>query len=331
MSAPDAGTAAAGWYPDPYAQATYRWFDGAVWTAQVHDVTPVAPAVPPAATSVPFVADPTLGATTTAGYSAAGASTASGSRFGTPTYADQTVHGGTTRSGYAPGGYAPGSGYAGGYAAGAASPAYGTVAPFGVAQPMSYAAPHTNRRALVGAAVLAVVVVAAALAAPHVFPRLAHHTLAMTAPDTLAGAAVDTSADGQARLDQVRPTLQQAFSQLPEHPVAVTQLYSAPPGGPAGERLLVFWATSSATFSQDSAASTLIAGMQSAAGAGDVVKDATDDGGTLGCLMPQQYGGAIVGCVWARSGTGVIVVDDVGGSLDQARAHTIAIVKDLLR
>ena len=223
MSAPDAGTAAAGWYPDPYAQATYRWFDGAVWTAQVHDVTPVAPAVPPAATSVPFVADPTLGATTTAGYSAAGASTASGSRFGTPTYADQTVHGGTTRSGYAPGGYAPGSGYAGGYAAGAASPAYGTVAPFGVAQPMSYAAPRTNRRALVGAAVLAVVVVAAALAAPHVFPRLAHHTLAMTAPDTLAGAAVDTSADGQARLDQVRPTLQQAFSQLPEHPVAVTQ------------------------------------------------------------------------------------------------------------
>ena len=95
MSAPDAETAAAGWYPDPYAQATYRWFDGAVWTAQVHDVTPVAPAVPPAATSVPFVADPTLGSTTTAGYSAAGASTASGSRFGTPTYTDQTVHGGT--------------------------------------------------------------------------------------------------------------------------------------------------------------------------------------------------------------------------------------------
>jgi hypothetical protein len=322
--------APAGWYADPYARAPYRWFDGSTWTAHVHGAAPAAPAHPavaaPAA-SVPFVSDVGLDAAAVHRPQVAvqpqpmHAVAPATSRFGTPLVAPAdpvgfaVAHSGVG-SDVGPTAYGPGYGY--GYRQ--------AVVPVRAEE---RALPTS--RIVAGVAALVVLAIAAALVAPRIFPRLAHHGLAAAPPATLAGAAPDTSAASQSALLQLRPIADRAFSGLPTKPVLVLQSYGTPAGGVTGERLVVVWAASKDTFPQDQAAPELVAGMKASGVSGAIVMDATPDGGTFGCVAPDQYKGALSACAWARSGTGFIVVYDVGGSLEQARAHTVAVVSELLR
>ena len=208
---------------------------------------------------------------------------------------------------------------------------YGAVRPAGFGPPPQPRRSHTGR-IVAGVAVLAVVVVGAALIAPRVLPRLAHHSLAGTAPQQPWQARRSTPRrwPGPSCCSSSR----RCSRRSPTCPTGPCSSRSSTGRRPRARRANGCWPSRGAsreTFDQDNAASELIAGMESTAGVGDVAHGGTDDGGSYGCLSPARYNGAIVACMWARSGTGFIAVYDVGAAAwARTQQHLLDAVRDLL-
>lgn len=300
---------APGWYADPGAPEQLRYFDGAAWT---HHVAP-RPAPDPATALAPApVAAPSSG--TTCEHAAAPAYGA------TSGYAAAPAYGATSGYGAAP---AYGSGPAWASAPTAASRNAGVVRVI-----VTVVLAFVVLSGLVGGVRGVMKGRAAAQAAPG--PAL---TLSTVAPETVVGRSPSTRASAAEDRLTMLAQLRAVLGAIPGSSPAQMEIYGTGPKSTPARGLgivMVAWTASSTPFGQDEFAEGFADGAVKAS-AGRTITTTAPDGGVVVCHDSVQQVGPTTVCVWARSGTGLVMLWEYDVPTDTVRQDLAGVVAQMTR